>query len=113
MNERLDVQQKIQNMLDEIPDPEYDDHRREYSMSKASARWIANMVLMIVESSGYNHSFTSDEAIALKNMVSERKKLLALIGAGILGILAYIGNMALHAMDAQFWKSLFAKLGSN
>jgi len=112
MTEKLDVQQKIQNMLDEIPDFDHDDHRREWSMSKSSARWIANMMLMVVESSGCNNGFSREEAEALKTMAAERKKLLALIGAGILAVLAYIGNKVLCAMDSSFWKSLFSRMGN-
>ncbi len=116
----IDIQQKIQNMLDEIPDAEHDEHRREYSLSKTSARWMANMMLMIAESGGCNRGLSEDQALVLKkmtpetlhnlnDMVKERKKILALLGAVVLAILAYVGQIVLKALDASFWKSLAAK----
>lgn len=106
----LTIQQRIQNMLDEIPDHEHDDHRREFSMSRPTARWMANMMLMIVESSGCNNGFTPEEAQSMKAVAADRKKLVALIGAGVVAVLCYFGNMVLHVMDGAFWKSLFVRL---
>jgi len=121
-----DIHTKIKNMLDEIPDELHDEHRREYSMSRPTARWMANMMLMIVESSGCNNGFSHEQAHALKaltpetiatlaDMEKERKRVLGIVGAGAtalgggcLALMVYIGQ---KVIDASFWQKLFAKWG--
>lgn len=128
----LDLQSKIKNMLDEIPDCQPDDKRRAHTISKHDARWLANLMLLIVESGGCNLGLTADQAIALKDvspdtlrklgemspktmesvkdMVKERRRILALVGVGFVTLFAYIGQKVLNALDGHFWKTLLLKM---
>lgn len=128
----MDLQTKINNMLAEIPEYGPEDHRREHAISRHDARWLANMMLLIVEAGGCNLGITAEQAIALKSMkpdtirelseltpntmksikdmVKERRRILALLGAIIMTGLAYVGQMALNVFDAHFWKTVLLKL---
>lgn len=120
MGEKLDLQTKINNMLDELSDPIPGEHRRDHALSKQDARWIANMMLVIVESGGCNRGLSEGQAQALqemspetlrnlKSMVKERRRVLALIGAAVTGLLVFIGQKVLDFMDSSFWKAIFVK----
>jgi len=107
---KLDLQDKINNMLDEIPDYGPNDKRREHTISRHDARWLANLILVIVESGGCNRGLTENETASIKSMIKERRRMLALVGTFIVGALAYIGQKALDVLDSSFWKALFARI---
>lgn len=71
---------------------------------------MANMMLMIVENAGCNNGFTPKQADALKTMVAERRKLLAVVGAAVMTVLAVIGQAVLSALDWSALKALLHKI---
>jgi hypothetical protein len=114
----IDLQTKINNMLEEIPERRADDQR--HTISKHDARWLANLMLIITDSGNCNRGLTEEQALAMKkltpetiaslhSMVKERRRLLALVGTGIVTMLAFVGQKVVDVIDFSFLKSLAAK----
>jgi hypothetical protein len=112
----LPLSEKIQNMLDELPDIVPGERRA--LLTKHDARWLANLVLVISESQGCSVGLSIDQATAFKEltpkdirevhcMVKERRRLLILVGLTVSGIFYYIGQKVLDAIDPNFWKHIF------
>jgi hypothetical protein len=108
------LQIKIQNMIDELPDSPADE-RRSPLLTKHDARWLANLALVISEHQVCHIGLCDAQAEALKEMsandirstkqmVKERRRLLAIIGTGVVAILVFIGKAALASIDPEFWK---------
>lgn len=117
----LTLQDRIKNMLDELPEPVKGEQRREHTLSKTDARWLANMMLLIIENGGCNRGLSEEQAQALKEMspatlrsikdiVKERRKVLALVGVGVVTVLVFVGKKVIDMMDYSFWKSIFARM---
>jgi len=109
--------EKVQNMLDELPDTAHD-QMRPHTLSKHDARWLANLALVISEHQECNHKFSDEQVVAfkgftvnelndMKDMVKERKRILVLLGTIITGMLIYIAQKALDLLDPHFWKNIF------
>jgi hypothetical protein len=112
--------EKIQNMLDELPDDRYG-KQREHALSKQDARWLANLALVISEGQCCRIGFTEDQILALrgttaeeftdmKGMVKERRKILALVGTFAVTVMAYIGQKVIESIDPHFWSTLFKSI---
>ena len=111
------LNEKIQNMLDELPEPETGERRRPI-LTKHDARWLANLALVISEHQPCHMGLSEAQAKALtelspdsirsmKSMVKERRRILALIGTGAVSLMAYIGQKVLNSIDPEFWNRLF------
>lgn len=113
---QLTLNEKIQNMLDELP--ESYGERREHILTRQDARWMANMILVVSEhypchiglSEGQAKALselTPDSIRSMKSMVKERRRIMALIGTGTVTVMAYIGQKILDSIDPQFWSRMF------
>jgi len=112
------LNEKIQNMLDELPPIDPNDNRRDHALTRLDARWLANLVLVVSEHQPCRMGLSEEQAQALiklspdsiravKDMVKERRRILALIGTGVVGLMAFIGQKVLNSIDPEFWNRLF------
>jgi hypothetical protein len=104
-----DLNTKIQNMLDELPEPAAGE-RRAPLLTKHDARWLANLALVIAEHQPCSLGFHESHAESLKQMVKERRRLLAIVGTAVVTTLALVGKAALASIDPEFWKHFIQHL---
>ena len=93
--------------------PEYHDatdHRRSHALTRKDAELIAAMIKVGSVNNHCSLGMNSEEAESLKKMVSERKKMLALVGAFVVWFLGYIGQKALDTFDSGFWSKLWHRV---
>jgi hypothetical protein len=101
-------------MLDELPESPAGE-RRMPMLTKHDARWLANLALVIADHQKCHIGLVAAQAEALKELsaddirgmksvVKERRKVLALVGAGVVTTLALVGKAALASIDPDFWK---------
>lgn len=117
----ISLNDKIQNMLDELPEVPKGVEQRRNMLTRQDARWLANMMLVIAEHQGCHIGLSEDQAMALKGtpandircmktMVKERRRMMAVIGTGVLTVLVWLGSRVVDATDPGFWQALVKKI---
>jgi len=121
MPTEMTLNEQIQNMLDELPETPANGEHRKNVLTKQDARWLANMMLVIASHHICHIGLNDTQASALKElhasdirsvkaMVKERRRMLALIGAAFVSVLAWVGTVVLKSTDPIFWGSLLKKM---
>ena len=115
---QMPLGEKIQNMLDELPDTPLSNTKREYALSKKDARWLANLVLVVSEHQGCAIGLTTEQIDAIRNtpahtlramkdMEAERNKALKALGVITLALLGGIGKLIFDTVNwTRVWQGL-------
>ena len=93
--------------------PEYhgnDGERRKHALTKSDMELIVAAIKVSAQNQACSLKFTEDQAADLLKMVNERKRILALIGAGTIFVLGWVGQKVLDLMVPGIWKKLWTSV---
>ena len=90
---------RLEVILDALPDAPPGSGNRRHALTKHDMRLIFDAIRISTENQTCSLRFTVEEARDLTQMVHERKRMLTLMGAVIVGVLVWVSTKTLDLMD--------------
>ena len=101
-----DFEARLQLILDTLPEVHIEGTERKHALTKHDMRLIIDVNKVVAMNQPCSLKITNDQATAIVRMVDERRRVVALLGAVLVGMLVFLGEKFLELLSPSFWRHL-------